>query len=303
MAYAETSTNVTLQLEENDLATLMEKFNWTSVKTAVCASSSEMVVIWIIFSIEFVVMCLALYGLCCLFRSNQAVPLFIINLFVCDIIQICVKPVLNFCTLNVQNNVFFLVFHVYIMSIVVNIGFMVCISVERYVMIKYPVWYRLHHSCRNLFLICLFVWATLCGYMVIDIFIALKVDVELAFLLNVIMFLLPYPLVVFCFVGSWKALSHSVAVTPDERKRILIILALVLFSYTVLFLPSIVQNIIFAVSFKHGISSYYDSLHSVSGIMLYLNPLADSLLYIFIRKDANSMFRFLCCKKLHENQV
>uniref|UniRef100_A0A673N7X8 G-protein coupled receptors family 1 profile domain-containing protein n=1 Tax=Sinocyclocheilus rhinocerous TaxID=307959 RepID=A0A673N7X8_9TELE len=260
-----------------------------SITVTICASSSEMVVIWIIFSIEFVVMCLALYGLCCLLRSNHAVPLFIINLFVCDIIQICVKPVMNFCTLNEQKNGIFFVFHVYILSIMVNIGFMVCISVERYIMIKYPV--------------CLLVWATLCGYMVIDMIIAVKVDVELAFLLNVIMFFVPYPLVVFCFVGSWKALSHSVAVTPDERKRILMILALVLFNYTVLFLPSTVQNIIFAVSFKHGISSYYDSLHSVSGIMMYLNPLADSLLYVFIRKDAHSMLTFLSCKKLHENQL
>ncbi len=294
MAGPETSTRF--------LAWIQEKINWTSVETAVCASSSEMVVIWIIFSIEFVVMCLALFGLCCLLRSNHAVPLFVMNLFLCDIIQICAKPVLNFCTLTEQKNVFLFVFHVYIMSIIVNIGFMVCISVERYIMIKYPVWYRLHHSCRNLVLICLLVWATLCGYMVINVIIAFKVDVELAFLLSVIFFLLPYPLVVFCFVGSWKALSHSVAVTSDERKRILMILSLVLFNYTVLFLPSIAQNIIFAVSFKHGISSY-DYLHSVSGIMMYLNPLADSLLYIFIRKDAHSMLRFLCCKKLHENPV
>ncbi len=301
MAFPETSTNVTFQFEVN-LAWIPEKLNLTSVRTAACASSSEMMVIWIIFSIEFVVMCLVLYGLCCLLRSNHAVPLFVINLFVCDFIQICVKPVMHLCTLNVPKNVLLFVFYVYFLSIIVNIGFMVCISVERYIMIKYPVWYRLHHSCRNLVLICLLVWATLCGFMVIDVIIAFKVDVELAFLLNAIFFLLPYPLVVFCFVGSWKALSHSVAVTPDERKRILMILALVLFNYTVLFLPSIVQNIIFAISFKHGISSY-DSLHSVSGIMMYLNPLADSLLYVFIKKDAHSMLRFLCCKKLHGNQV
>ncbi len=140
MAGPETSTNVTVQLEVNCLAWIPEKINWTSVETVVCASSSEMVVIWIIFSIEFVVMCLALFGLCCLLRSNHAVPLFVMNLFLCDIIQICAKPVLNFCTLTEQKNVFLFVFHVYIMSIIVNIGFMVCISVERYIMIKYPVW-------------------------------------------------------------------------------------------------------------------------------------------------------------------
>jgi len=270
------------------------------VKNVFCVSSSEMLAIWIIFSIEFLVMSLALYGLCCLLRPDNTVPIFVINLFVCDIIQICVKPVVHFCTLN---GLVFFIFYVYVMSVKVNIGFMVCISLERYIMIKYPVWYRLHHTCKNSLLICLIVWVVSCGYMAIDMIIAFKGSLEIAFILNVFLFLLPYPLVVFSFVGSWRALSQSVAVTPDEQKRILRILALVLFNYTVLFLPTIVQNGIFAISFKSGISGYYDCFRSVSGIMLYLNPLADSLLYVFIRKDANNMLRYLCCRKLHENQV
>ncbi|XDV18408.1 hypothetical protein PO909_024108 [Leuciscus waleckii] len=230
-----------------------------------------MMAIWIIFSIEFLVMSLALYGLCCLLRSDNTVPVFVINLFVCDIIQICVKPVVHACTMEV---LVFFVFYVYVMSVKVNIGFMVCISMERYIMIKYPVWYRLHHTCKNSALICLIVWAISCGYMVIDLIIALKGYVEFAFLLNVFLFLLPYPLVVFSFVGSW----------------ILKILALVLFNYTVLFLPAIVQNIILSLSFEHG---FYDNLFTVSGI----------LVYVFIRKDAKCMLRCLCCEKICENQT
>uniref|UniRef100_A0A672MPG7 G-protein coupled receptors family 1 profile domain-containing protein n=1 Tax=Sinocyclocheilus grahami TaxID=75366 RepID=A0A672MPG7_SINGR len=259
MVYTGMSTNRTLQLEIN-------------VQT---------VVIWIIFSVEFLVMSLAFYGLCCLIRTNHTVPVFVINLFITDFIQICFRPVLNFCTFSV---VIAFIYYIYSWCIIVNVGFMVCISVERYIMIKYPVWYRLHNTSKNLALICLLVWAIPSG-----------IIVGHAFILSVFVLLMPYPLVLFSFVGSWKALSNSVAITPDEQKRILRILALVLFNYTVLFLPSIIQNIIIMFSFELGLRCH-GYLLTVSGILVYLNPLADSLLYVFLRKDANSMFPCLCCE-------
>lgn len=85
-------------------------------------------------------------------------------------------------------------------------------------------------------------------------------------------------------------------VAPDEQKRILRILALVLFIYTVLFLPSIVKNTIFALSIVQVQKTDFDYLHAVSGILLYLNPFADCLLYVFLRKDINNMLRCSCCK-------
>uniref|UniRef100_A0A8C1GTU2 G-protein coupled receptors family 1 profile domain-containing protein n=1 Tax=Cyprinus carpio TaxID=7962 RepID=A0A8C1GTU2_CYPCA len=247
----------------------------------------QTVVIWIIFSVEFLVMSLAFYGLCCLIRPNHTVPVFVINLFITDFIQICFRPALNFCTFSV---IIAFIYYIYSWCIIVNVGFMVCISVERYIMIKYPVWYRLHNTSKNLALICLLVWAIPSGIIVIDVIVALKGKVGHAFILSVFVLLMPYPLVLFSFVGSWKALSNSVSITPNEQKRILRILALVLFNYTVLFLPSIIQNIIIMFSFELG-------------ILVYLNPLADSLLYVFLRRDANSMFRCLCCEKLQENQT
>uniref|UniRef100_A0A8C1D6W1 G-protein coupled receptors family 1 profile domain-containing protein n=1 Tax=Cyprinus carpio carpio TaxID=630221 RepID=A0A8C1D6W1_CYPCA len=221
----------------------------------------QTVVIWIIFSVEFLVMSLAFYGLCCLIRPNHTVPVFVINLFITDFIQICFRPELNFCTFSV---IIAFIYYIYSWCIIVNVGFMVCVSVERYIMIKYPVWYRLHNTSKNLALICLLVWAIPSGIIVIDVIVALKGKVGHAFILSVFVLLMPYTLVLFSFVGSWKAL----------------ILALVLFNYTVLFLPSIIQNIIIMFSFE-----------LVSGILVYLNPLADSLLYVFLRRDANSMFR------------
>jgi len=292
-----TSTNSNFQLDLSQFPWEIEDFKWKFLEKLFCVSKIEAVVIWIIFSIEFLVTSLAIYGLCFLTRPSSTVPIFVINLFICDVIEICVRPIMNFCSFNV---IIVLIHYIYSMSVIANVGFMVCISLERYIMIKYPVWYRLHHTCKNSLLICLIVWAVSCGFIVIDVIIAFKDHVEYAFILNVFLFLLPYPLVVFSFVGSWRALSHSVAVSPDEQKRILRILALVLFNYTVLFLPSIVQSIILSLSFEHGL---YDNLFTVSGILIYLNPLADSLLYVFIRKDANSMLRCLCCEKLCENQT
>ncbi len=298
MVYTGTSTNRTLQLEISQFPWEIDDLKWIFLEKILCGSTFQTVVLWIIFSIEFLVVSLAFYGLCCLIRPNH-VPVFVINLFITDVIQICIRPVLNMCTLSV---IIALIYYIYFWSIIVNVGFMVCISVERYIMIKYPIWYRLHNTSKNVALICLLVWAIPSGIVVIDVIVALEGKVEHAIFLSVFVLLMPYPLVLFSFVGSWKALSNSVAITPNEQKRILRILALVLFNYTVLFLPSIIQNIIMMFSFELGLrlDGY---LLIVSGLLVYLNPLADSLLYVFLRKDADSMFRCLCCEKLHENQT
>ncbi|XP_026072558.1 proto-oncogene Mas-like [Carassius auratus] len=299
MVYTGTSSNRTFQLEMSQFPWEMDELNLTFLEKILCGSTFETVVIWIIFSIEFLVMSLAFYGLCRLISPNHPVPVFIINLFITDVIHICFRPILNVCTFSV---VIAFIYYIYSLSIIVNVGFMVCISVERYIMIKYPVWYRLHNTSQNLSLICLLVWAISCGIIVIDVIIALHGNVAHAFFVIVFVLLIPYPLVMFSFVGSWKALSHSVAITPNEQKKILGILALVLFSYTVLFMPVIVQGIIMMFSFEQGLR-LIGYLLSVSGILVYLNPLADSFLYVFLRRDANSMFKCLCCEKLHENQI
>ncbi|XP_073692725.1 uncharacterized protein [Garra rufa] len=284
MVYTGTSTNRTFQLDLSPFPWETDDLKWTFLEKILCRSTVETVAIWTIFSVEFLVLSWALYGLCCLAKPNHTVPVLVINLFITDIIQICFRPILNFCTFSVTIS---FAYYVYSMSIIVNVGFMVCISVERYIMIKYPVWYRLHNTTKNLSLICLFVWAIPFGFIMIDVIIALSGKVAHAFILAAFFLFMPYPLVLFTYVGSRKALSHSVAVTPDEQKRILRILALVLFNYTVLFMPSIVQSIIMVFFFEY----------------VYLNPLADSLLYVFLRKDANSMFRCLCCEKLHKIQT
>uniref|UniRef100_A0A8C1SAK1 G-protein coupled receptors family 1 profile domain-containing protein n=1 Tax=Cyprinus carpio TaxID=7962 RepID=A0A8C1SAK1_CYPCA len=297
MVYTGTSTNRTSQLKISQVPWEIDDLKWTFLEKVLCGSTFQTVVMWTIFFVEFLVMSLAFYGLCCLIRPNHTVPVFVINLFITDVIQICFRPILNFCTFSV---IIAFIYYIYSLSIIVNVGFMVCISVERYIMIKYPVWYRLHSTSKNLALICLLVWAIPSGIIVIDVIIALHGNAAHAFIISTFVLLMPYPLVVFSFVGSWKALSHSVAVTPNEQKRILGILALVLFNYTVLFMPSIVQSIIMMFSFEHGLR-FHGYLFTLSGILVYLNPLADSFLYVFLRRDANSMFRcfdslfFFCC--------
>lgn len=295
MVSLETPTERAFQAESNPFGWLREDLNWTFVEKALCTSSTfETRIVWIIFFIELVVISLASYGLWYLLKSDRAVSIFVLNLFITDIIQICVKPALNYCAENIG---ILCVFYMYIISILANIGFMVCISLERYVMIKYPVWYRLHHSFGHSAPVCLLVWVISCGLIGGDLILIFNGYLEYAFLISVFIFLMPYPVVVLSFVGSWRALSHSVSVSPDEQKRILRILALVLFIYTVLFLPSIVKNIIFALSIAQGqLARHFNYLHTVSEIMMYLNPLADCLLYVFLRKDVTNMLRCLCCK-------
>ncbi len=214
MVYTGTSTNRTLQLE-------ISHFHGKSIEVDISGKNS----LWIhISNCGFMdyflhwVSChvLAFYGLCCLIRPNH-VPVFVINLFITDVIQICIRPVLNMCTLSV---IIAFIYYIYFWSIIVNIGFMVCISVERYIMIKYPIWYRLHNTSKNVALICLLVWAIPSVIVVIDVIVALEGKVEHAIFLSVFVLLMPYPLVLFSFVGSWKCLIRS-QYTPNEQKRIL----------------------------------------------------------------------------------
>ncbi len=128
-----TSTNRTLQLEISQIPCETDDLKWTFLEKMLCGSTFQTVVIWIIFSVEFLVMSLAFYGLCCLIRPNHTVPVFVIHLFISDVVQICFRPILNFCTFSV---IIAFIYYIYSWCILVNVGFMVCISVERYIMIN-----------------------------------------------------------------------------------------------------------------------------------------------------------------------
>uniref|UniRef100_A0A3B4E1C2 G-protein coupled receptors family 1 profile domain-containing protein n=1 Tax=Pygocentrus nattereri TaxID=42514 RepID=A0A3B4E1C2_PYGNA len=214
-----------------------------------CIPLGEVIVTWTLF---IPIVCMSIYRLCFMTRTEHFVPVFVINLLISDLIQIS------------------------------TINFMVCISFEKYVMIMYPF------SC--------FICLLICFLSITEVEICIVImkggNVGNLYAVSVTFLLLPYPLVVFPFVGSWRALPRSVSIPPEEQKRILIILVLVLFTYTVMFLPR-----------ENGKKSFLGYLLIVSGALIYLNLLVDCLRYVFMRMDAKGILKsFSCVIKVMERK-
>ncbi|XP_038577435.1 mas-related G-protein coupled receptor member B4-like [Micropterus salmoides] len=125
---------------------------------------------------------------------------------------------------------------IYISALFASVYFMVCISLERYLVIAHPLWYRCRRTIKTSVVLCVLVWvlSPVCA-------IVLDFGNYLAtYMILTVFLLLPFPLLIFFLVGTLKALSASISVPSDENRRIVGILVLVLLIYTLLFLPTII---------------------------------------------------------------
>ncbi|XP_038588789.1 G-protein coupled receptor 4-like [Micropterus salmoides] len=166
------------------------------------------VVIYIIFALGLPSILMAIYSLYSMVRSDHVAPIYVINLLITDLIQLCymIVPVVS----NV-NRTIRIISSIYLSGLVASVYFMVCISLERYLSV-YPVCVELL-LCLNMYII------------------------------FAILLLLPFPLFIFFLTGTLKALSASISVPSDEKRRIVGVLVLVLLIYTLLFLPRIILNL------------------------------------------------------------
>ncbi|XP_038586092.1 mas-related G-protein coupled receptor member A4-like isoform X2 [Micropterus salmoides] len=181
---------------------------------------------------------------------------------------------------------------VYHFGMMASVGFMVCISLERYLVIVHPLWYRYRRTIKTSVEVCVVVWVLplICvipyyfwdKYVVTDIILA-------------VFLLLPFPLLIFFLVGTLRALSASIALPSKEKRRIVGILVLVLLIYMVLFLP----NIIWFLG-----SRFNETLNTLSFTFAKLSPLADLVLYVFMRKGAIDKFlASVCCCRMDSNEI
>uniref|UniRef100_A0A671X4B8 G-protein coupled receptors family 1 profile domain-containing protein n=1 Tax=Sparus aurata TaxID=8175 RepID=A0A671X4B8_SPAAU len=190
-----------------------------------------------------------------------------------------------------ENFVFGIVVITYFSGLTASVGFMVCIALERYLVIACPLWYRFRHTIKFSVVVCVMVWILSPVLCVLTLWV-LQDD----YIIDIIMgtfLLLPLPLFIFFLGGTIRALSAS-RVPSDEKRRIVGILVLVLLIYTLLFLPAI---ILFMAKMYH-----HYHLTILTYMFVQLSPLADLFLYVFMRKGTiDKLLAYVCCCRMDSN--
>ncbi|XP_038581924.1 G-protein coupled receptor 4-like [Micropterus salmoides] len=241
----------------------------------------QYVVTCIVLAVGLPLTLVAIYALYSMVRRDHVAPIYVINLLITDLIQFCCMIV------DVASDVYGKISHIflliYVTSLVASVYFMVCIALERYLVIAHPLWYRCRRTIKTSVVVCVLVWVLTVVCVVLLFFFP---DV-VTLIVSAVLFLLPFPLLIFFLVGTLKALSASISVPSDEKRRIVGILVLLLLIYTLPFLPIILQF----VNLKH-----HENLAILFFIFVRLNPLADLFLYVFMRKGfIDKILASVCC--------
>uniref|UniRef100_A0A3B3QCZ0 G-protein coupled receptors family 1 profile domain-containing protein n=1 Tax=Paramormyrops kingsleyae TaxID=1676925 RepID=A0A3B3QCZ0_9TELE len=228
------------------------------------------------------VVSLALYVVYRQFKANHVANVYIINLLISDIIQFLGRPWIYFKPAEV------IFFGTLLSGIVSSLGFMVCIAMERYLLIAHPHWYRSHFTLKLSAASSLVVWLVANAVALLEIFLPFG---GLPSFFPALL-LIPLPFLLFFFVGTWRGLSKTITLSSREKKRILATLLLVIANYAFLFFP-------FIISYYQRPNDFY----RWESLPFYFSPLLDPLLYIFIRKDTKHiMEEFPGCRKSPGNE-
>ncbi|XP_041824168.1 G-protein coupled receptor 4-like [Melanotaenia boesemani] len=271
-----TSTNISISIDDENIT------------DSSYAGSVMNVVEWIIICFGLPLTLVTIAAVYSLIRKDHVAPVYIINLLVSDLIQLCC---LTASKANVDG---LLILCFYFFSLMLSVGFMVCISLERYLTIAWPLWYRFRRNINTSVVVCVVVWILPLVYVLPFYF---SVNVKVTETILAVYLLLPFPLFLFFLVGTIKALSAAHSVPADEKRRIVAILVVLLLIYMLLFLP----NIIWLLSEEARNNEIY---FKSSFILLHFSPLADLSMYIFIRKGAtDKLLKSLCCKMSTSQQM
>ncbi len=240
-------------------------------------SVAESLFIWVISVIEIPIMLLTLFALCVLIKSNRIASVYVINLIFSDLVQIIC--ILLFTTKLDSAELM----KAYDCFLIAGLYFMACVAFERYLLVSHPHWYKSHHSLKRSCFVSLITWS---------------VPLIFYHLPECIACFIPYPIIIFCFVGTCRGLSHSLSLTSINRKLILGSMFLVLLTYTCLILPFVIMDFIDFYTCIDWMNMTFKKVDLFLECLLYLNPLADCLLYLFMRADVGDIMKPLpCCSK------
>ncbi|KAL2083388.1 hypothetical protein ACEWY4_021161 [Coilia grayii] len=263
---------------------------FTNMDTILYLNNITLIVYGVIFSIAFPGICFAVCKLYPQVKPGQVAPVYVINLLISDLIQIFANPIwtilrVKILPCDIVRNIRF----IYIFGLQVNVFFMVTISADRYIMIAHAFWYRNIQNIRTSVLVSVTGWVSVAVVIIVKL---CSPDCAEGWIMSVAL-LLPYPLVMFCFVGTWRALSKT-SLSPFEKRRVLGILALVLCVYTILFLP-FEKFFIDDITNNDNNTNCNFSIYQKTcvEILSALNPLFDVVLYVVMRRDVKDILKNL----------
>ncbi|XP_049927208.1 G-protein coupled receptor 4-like [Epinephelus moara] len=234
----------------------------------------------------------AIYAGRSLVKNDHVAPVYVINLLISDLIQLCCMIV--WVAQPEGSKIYKIIFIIYYSGLVASVCFMLCIALERYLVIACPLWYRFRRTIKVSLVVCVVVWAL---PLICVITLVFWDFVEVADTICAIFFLLPFPLFIFFLGGTLKALSASISVHADEKRRIVGMLVLVLLIYMLLFLPSIIWLLAER-------DRYNNTSKDLSSVFLRLSPLADLILYVFMRKGTiDKLLASVCCCRMDSNEI
>ncbi|KAK2824650.1 hypothetical protein Q5P01_021825 [Channa striata] len=233
------------------------------------------ILIWTIISISLPVTLVAIYAVYSLVQKENVAPIYVINLLISDLIQLCSMTVFMIRKTDIISETFY---YIYYFGVLASVGFMACVSLESQVL------------CDGL---CCGLDPSSC-LLLSTFFLP---HLEVIRIIAGVYLLVPFPLFIFSLCGTLKALSAASRVPPDEKRRIVAMLVLVLLIYTLLFMPSIIGFL--AANTRNNIHFTFLPL-----IFLFFSPLADSFLYVLLRKGAvDKVLASVCCCRMESNDV
>ncbi|XP_070834229.1 G-protein coupled receptor 4-like [Chaetodon trifascialis] len=232
----------------------------------------------------------AIYAVYSLVRNDHVAPIYVINLLISDIMQLCA---LIFMEVPINRDTFNIAYFIHIFGVAASVSFMVCIAVERYLVVSRPLWYRYKRSIRTSVVVCVLVWAF---PLVFLLFFEFWDNFEVINVLISVFLLFPLPVFIFCLGGTLKALSAS-RIPSDEKRRIMGILVLVLLIYTLLFMPKI-------ICFLTNRDVYSFTFDILTFLVVKFSPLADLVLYVFMRAGTiDKLLAAVCCCRMDSNDA
>ncbi|KAL7383531.1 hypothetical protein ABVT39_012545 [Epinephelus coioides] len=235
---------------------------------------------------------MAIYALYSQVRNDHVAPIYVINLLISDLIQFCCMIVEVVQPEDSTTDTIFTLIYIY--SLGASVGFMVCVALERYLVIACPLWYRFRRTIKISVLVCVVVWLlpALCLLSV-----SFCSNYRIKDIIFTVFLLLPLPLLIFFLGGTLRALSACISVPSDEKRRVVGMLVLVLLIYTLLFL----SLIIWLLTKGDKMNTF---LTEMSFTLIKLSPLADLVLYVFMRKGAvDRLLAAVCCCRMDSNET